>query len=120
MLKLFMLATVVLYCNGCFSPDIEVTDEGCPDEDGNIHEFDSYWEDGTFTCVCMTTGSFCCESTPEDKINFEQDDESFDDSELFEEDSDDNSNEDGENSNEYDIAAAAAVAAALGGGTEDK
>ncbi|XP_055029001.2 uncharacterized protein [Misgurnus anguillicaudatus] len=85
MLKLFVLATVVLYCNGCFSPDIEPTDEGCPDKDGNIHEFDSAWEEGTDTCVCISTGPVCCQSIPEDMVNFEQNDKSIDDSEAFSE-----------------------------------
>ncbi|XP_051578078.1 uncharacterized protein si:ch73-288o11.4 [Myxocyprinus asiaticus] len=75
MLRLFVLLSVVIYCNACYvqvSPtedsQTDTTDgpEGCLDSEGQIHELYTEWEWNSHNCVCVNFGTVCCQRFGED------------------------------------------------------
>nr|XP_055028671.1 uncharacterized protein LOC129417843 isoform X1 [Misgurnus anguillicaudatus] len=57
----------------------------CSDQDGNIHTFNTEWEDDTQNCVCSTYGTICCprfgfgvtEFFADDFVTFSANDEEY-------------------------------------------
>ncbi|XP_056332963.1 beta-microseminoprotein-like [Danio aesculapii] len=66
-MRLFVLFAAVAYCYACrleqFPEDTTNNPQGCSDSDGNLHEFNSEWENGPEACVCVDFGIICCERT---------------------------------------------------------
>ncbi|KAF4102108.1 hypothetical protein G5714_016908 [Onychostoma macrolepis] len=66
MLRLLLLFTAVICCNACRLEKLPTQDttsspEGCVDSYGNLHGFDTDWEQEHEICVCVGLGSICCE-----------------------------------------------------------
>ncbi|TRY93689.1 hypothetical protein DNTS_029398 [Danionella cerebrum] len=66
MLRLCVFLAAVICSNGCrveeFSQDTTDNPAGCSDSDGNFHEFQTEWENGSENCVCANRGIICCEN----------------------------------------------------------
>nr|XP_055028672.1 beta-microseminoprotein-like isoform X2 [Misgurnus anguillicaudatus] len=90
MLRLLVLCTVVVYCHSCSLYGWETEEnlsnpEDCSDQDGNIHTFNTEWEDDTQNCVCSTYGTICCprfgfgvtEFFADDFVTFSANDEEY-------------------------------------------